>query len=118
MLRTQDIGGGIVRRAFKTRRGDELVQLTNGTRLTAEEIQAMPASNRNALIDKRYIEVYPKDPDPAPAKAAKGAKRFIVSHGFGRYSVVEGRALNSDHLSKEEAEAMLGTKKKGSKTKH
>ena len=57
-LETKDIGGGIVRRVFRS--NSKLFMA--GERLTAEQIMAWPTANRRALIENRFIEVYPAAP--------------------------------------------------------
>lgn len=57
-LETKDIGGGVVRRTF--RNGD--VTLRAGDKLTVDQIMAWPFGNRRALIENRFIEVYPVAP--------------------------------------------------------
>lgn len=99
--RLDDIGGAIVRRTFTfdTRR------LKTGDRLTREEVLGMPGANRNALMEKQYIDVLPRaaiDPD---------AGRFVVNRGFGKFDVIEGRKLNAEPLAtKDEAEALAAVK--------
>ncbi len=97
-LKENDIGGGIVRTAF--RMGARY--LIANTKLTAQEVMSINPANRMSLIDKGYLAVWPKI-DAAPA--AKG-ERFTVHTGGGRYDVIEGRRLNEDSLSKEEAHAL------------
>lgn len=99
----QEIGGGIVRRGFTM--GAERVR--SGRELTKEELLSMPPANRNALVEKKYIELYPERP------AAPG-QRHVVSAGFGRFDVIEGRKLNASPMTKEEANKLAG-KKKGKK---
>ena len=104
------IGGGIVRRTFKS--GEH--RLTSGTKLTAEEIKRMPVANRQALIDKKYIDVYPKAPGGGDGVKAE---RHVVSAGFGKFHVIEGRKLNDVPLSKDQAQALAGVEKTESKRK-
>jgi hypothetical protein len=70
----------------------------------------MPVANRQALIDKRFIEVFPKD-------ATGAGERHIVSAGFGKYHVIEGKKLNEFPLTKQEADALAGTKRAAPKKK-
>lgn len=66
-LETKDIGGGIVRRTFRS------VDTTYraGEKISAEQIMAWPHSNRRALIENRFIEVYPVTPATASMKNRK-----------------------------------------------
>lgn len=95
IVRDEDIGGAYVRRVF--RMGDDFAK--PGEPLTREQVLAFPQANRQALIDNKYIDVYP------PA-AAEG-DLLIVSRGFGKYDVIQGRKLNIEPLTKEQAEAMV-----------
>ena len=97
MISTDDIAGGKVQQAF--RMGDRY--LMRGTALSREEICRIPTQNRNALIDKGYIHVQLKGVESAVA-----GERFVVSLGFGRFDVVEGKKLNDKHLSREAAYAL------------
>lgn len=92
----KDIGGARIARTFtidgkQTKRGDQL---------TAEEVLAIRIPNRRALIDSNFIEVYPKAP-------IAGGERFMVGVGKNQYNVIEGRVLNADPLTREEAEKLL-----------
>lgn len=106
-LSAHEIGGGIARRTF-TSGG---VRIVAGRRFSGDELRAMPAANRNSLIENRFIEVWPKvDAEPAADSQAEpvATERFTVSRGFGKYDVVEGFRLNEAPLSKDEAVALAG----------
>lgn len=96
MLGMNEIGGGIVRRRFNTANG----AIPAGHKLTSGEIKAMPPGNRRALIENRFLEVWPIGNAPA------GGERHIVNLGFGKFDVVEGRKLNDKPLTKDEAEEL------------
>jgi hypothetical protein len=98
-MRQDEIGGGIVRRTF--RMGTNYVPAN--TRLTPEQVFSIRPANRQALIDKGFIVVWPKGGD-APAIAGK---KFAVHRGAGLYDVYEGRKLNDEPLSREEAELLV-----------
>lgn len=95
------IGGGEVRQPIMlngTRR-------TRGDALSAEEIGGMLPSNLRAMVERGFIQVWPKsraERDRAPVK------RHLVSRGFGKYDVIEGAILNGEPLTKEEAQALVG----------
>lgn len=111
-----EIGGAVVLQSIRTDDGTgQMVQRMRGYRLSAEAVLKMPISNRNAMVSKKIIELFPKAPDSA-ARAAQG-ERHVVSAGFGRFDVIEGRKLNQASLSKEEAQALAGTKKAKAATK-
>ena len=108
---THEIGGAIVRRTFQC----GAKRVTSGQRLTGDEVKAMPVANRNALVEKKYMDLIPN----GGGVAAKG-ERFVISAGFGRFYVVEGRKLNAESLDREQAYALAGTAApapKGSKTR-
>lgn len=118
MLADEQIGGGTVRRTFKF--GD--TQVFAGHPLTAEQIIGIPRANRRALVEKTFIDIYPKPPtDLAPAhELPRDGERHVVSSGFGKFDVIEGRKLNSAPLTKDEAMTLAGkgaVKRKGKKGK-
>lgn len=92
-----DIGGARVRRAF-TACGRRLV---SGDLLTGDEVRSLPVANRNALIENRFLEIWPAGPTQG--------KRFLVHLGRGKYDVIEGRKVNAVSVTKEEAEALVAT---------
>lgn len=98
--RLDDIGGAVVRRTFQF----DSRRMRTGDRLTRDEVIGMPAPNRNALIEKQYIDVLPRDIGGA------GGERIVVNRGFGKFDVIEGRRLNTEPLTKDEAEALAAVK--------
>lgn len=99
MLVSHDsIGGAIVRRPFSR----EGAMMGPGARLTREECLAIPIRNLRALIASGALEVWSVEADVSQAPM----ERHVVSIGFGRYDVIEGRQLNDKPMSKEEAEAL------------
>jgi hypothetical protein len=100
-MRADQIGGAIVRRSFSSG-GTRLVA---GTKLTAEQVLAFPTTNRNALADKRYIDLFPASGD---APTTGSSERFVVSAGFGRFHVIQGKKLNDEPLDREQAYALAG----------
>ncbi|HVM96147.1 MAG TPA: hypothetical protein VMT89_07145 [Candidatus Acidoferrales bacterium] len=97
-----EIGGAIVRRTFRS--GGR--QLFTGARLTAQEVLSFPKANRNALAEKRYIDLIPKADQTSVA--AKG-ERFVINAGFGKFYVIEGKKLNDEPIDREQAYALAGT---------
>ena len=84
----------------------------NGEWLDHETLARMPISNRNSLQDKGYIYPVPKAAvaamglqAPAPAEATE---RFVISRGFGRFDIIEGRVMNKKPLTKEAAHKLAG----------
>jgi hypothetical protein len=100
MIGSNDIGGGYVRLAFT----DSARRYNPGEALTAAKIKSF--HNHRRLIDVGKIAVYP----PAPATAQLPPPRHIVSTGFGRFDVIEGRKLNDKPLTKEEADKLAAEK--------
>lgn len=100
----RDIGGAVVRRRF-SHGGKELL---NGMVLSAGEVENLRPTNRKALIDNGFIQVFPKpmrshlesDLDATPVQ------RHAVSIGFGRWDVIEGKKVNAEPLTKEQAFAL------------
>lgn len=103
MIRDRDIGGGFVLRTF--RMGAE--QVFAGRELSRAEILAMPGANRQALIEKKFIGVYPPRPEPTVKDGGQVA-RYVIGVGGGKCDVVEGRRLNVEPLTPEEAAALAG----------
>ena len=97
IVREEDIGGAQVVRRFNI--GTDSV--APGTMLTRDQVLAFPVNNRQSLIDNRYIAIYPPSPIP------EGGELMIYSRGFGKFDVVQGRKVNDEPLSKEEAEALV-----------
>lgn len=94
IVREENIGGATVNRLFN-RIGNPV---RVGQTLTREEVLAFPARNRQSLIDGGYLAIHPR----------VAGETHIVSRGFGKFDVIEGRKLNVDPLeSKEEAEALV-----------
>ena len=96
------LGGGIVRRTF--RNGD--VQQKAGDYLSADQlltIARIAPANFQALVDKKYIETYPRAPG-----GGEGVERHVVSAAFGKFDVIAGRRLNAAPLLKDEAYALAG----------
>lgn len=62
-----EIGGGIVRRQFTA--GGETYR--THTSVSAETINSWPAANRIALIDQKFIEVYPRTNHHSPEAPAR-----------------------------------------------
>lgn len=96
IVRMENVGGAVVKRPFKL--GEDYVKA--GANLDAAAINAIPKVNRNALVDRGYIDLYPQPP---------GTQRHVVSAGFGRFNVIEGRKLNADALTRDEAIALAGS---------
>lgn len=104
LLRAERIGGAYVRRGF-TAKGE---YLKTGTHLTRADVLSFPSTNRQALLDGGYIEVYPPGAPGLEGIAPADTQRFVASAGFGNFNVYEGRKLNSAPLTKAEAQALAG----------
>ena len=100
-LRPDEIGGGVVRRAFRS----GTTYLRRGKPLTGDEVRRFTPSSRNALIDNGFLAVWPKGSDQV--EAAPPAERFMVHKGRQMYDVIEGRRLSDKPLPKDQAEALV-----------
>lgn len=92
----ENIGGAYVRRTF-TNNGRQMKR--GDPALTREEVLSIPRSNRVALIEGVFIEVYPMAPG--------GSERFMINVGNNEYNVIEGRVVNTDPLQRKEAEKLV-----------
>lgn len=106
-MRIDEIGSGRVARAIMI--GGKKV--LRGTELTHDELARMPVANRNALIENRIIEVFPRSVQVigrqvTGAAAPAGAVRLKYAKGFGKYDVVYGVVI-AEAIPKEDAERMV-----------
>lgn len=108
MIRSESIGGGIVRRQIMA--GDRVINA--GTALSGDEIRAF--RNHREMIRTGRIETWPADPR---AGGPAGGQRFVVSIGFGKFDVIEGRKLNDAPLTKAEAAKLAGRPEEDATTK-
>jgi len=101
MISESAIGGGIVRRTFTL--GERVMK--TGDMLTRAEVLAIRIANRNSLIDHGKIEIYAANPNEI---AEPGERHVVRAPGVGSrlYDVIEGRKLNSEPLTREDAEAL------------
>lgn len=95
MISDSDIGGAYVRRVF-SHFGENLKL---GQRLSREDVLSIRLANRRALIDAGYLEVWPRPP------IEEVGDKIVVHRGYGNYDVF-AQKLNSEHLSKEDAERL------------
>jgi hypothetical protein len=95
----KNIGGAYVRRTF-TRGGQRVMR---GDKLTREDVLSIPAANRQALIEKHFIDIYPPPPDSV------GGERFIVRTNGKTFDVIEGRKI-AEGLTREAADAVVAGK--------
>lgn len=95
------ITGALVRRAYS--QGGETIPA--GTRLSVDEFEAINASVRRLWVrDGNLLPIYtPDESVPRPL-----GTRHVIHRGAGRYDVVQGVQINTDPLSREEAEALAG----------
>ena len=97
LYRESEIGGATVKRIF--RNGES--SMRRGDNLTRAQVMTFPPNNRQSLIDNGFIAVYPPSPvDLDPSRL------HVVSKGFGKYDVYEGRKVNVDPLTREQADAL------------
>lgn len=105
LIGSDEIGGAFVRIGFF---GADGKWLRPRSRLSAKEVLAM--GNRRALVNSGRLAIFPpSDIEGEPADAAKAVERHVVSKGFGKFSVIEGRVLNDEPMTKEEAEALAAS---------
>jgi len=104
-LSDADIGGAFVRRGFTRFTKDGAQYLKAGTKLTADEVRSIPMVNRRALAVSGALDIYPL----AAAEPAADFDRYVIHRGKGEYDVIAGRKLNSDPLTKADAEALAAT---------
>lgn len=93
MIADADVGGARVQRYFNHARVGK--EFHRGNSLTAAEVLAILPTNRRALAEQGYIEIWPKAVD---------AERHVVHNGGGRYDVIAGTKLNGAPLTRDEAE--------------
>lgn len=105
------IGGARVTRRF-TLGGEAMMA---GHIFTGDQVRAIPAANRRALIDSSYLEVWPLAAGAGDAESDSGKppERHAVHTGGGRYFVFEGRPLNEEPLTREQAEVVAGAVETG-----
>lgn len=103
-MHPNQIGGGRVQRTFTfgSRR------MLAGETLTGDELRSIRTQNRNAMVEKGFILLWPKDAGESFGQSPSCSVRFVRPLGFGRYDVIEGRKLNEDYLDKEAAYALAG----------
>jgi len=116
-LRQNEIGGGRVRRGFWM--GTPPKYVLAGTEFTREQLlKGFRPLNLQALMEQGAIRCWPLSKGAADSKASPGcdpaasgdaepAERFSFHEGFGKYSVIEGRKLNPEPLTKEQAMALV-----------
>jgi hypothetical protein len=95
-----DIGGARVRRTFSMKGS----HVATNRHLSADEVLAIPIANRRALADAGYIEIYPKRSAAKPVHEA----RFVIRTGADKFDVIAGYKVNSEPLSRNEADRLAG----------
>lgn len=112
-LSVDQIGGGQVMRRFTM--GSEVMLM--GRELDRSTLAAMSTPNRNALIENRFISVWPagrgggapiERPVTQAVPALPGARRHMQASGFGRFTVYEGVVLG-EKLTKDQAEKLCAS---------
>lgn len=82
----EQIGGAVVRRSFKM--GDRHVM--SGTRLTRDEVLSIRTLNRRSMVDRGIIDLF-----PVSEIALGTGERFAFHTGGGKFTVVEGKVIDS-----------------------
>jgi hypothetical protein len=113
-MHIDEIGGARARQTFNS--GGRMVR--RGEEIPLDALRSWPTNNRNVMIEKGYIEVWPRNVSfiRSEADAAAAAdldeddekERIVVPRGFGKFMVVEGVIL-ADGVAKEEADVIAGT---------
>jgi hypothetical protein len=95
-MKIDDIGSGRAERRIKIN-GTERIR---GDELSHADLASMATANRNALIENRFITVFPKSVQvrgglgaAGPAVAAVEGEFHVVARGFGKYDVIKGVVL-------------------------
>lgn len=113
-MKIEDISFGVVERAITI--GSE--RRLRGSEISYGELARMPASNRNALIENRFIAVYPKGVTVrreggqviAPERieiSEAGGQLHVIAKGFGKWDVIQGTIVGTG-LTKEAAQLLAG----------
>jgi len=107
-LSDSDIGGAFVRRGFTrfTKDAPQGRYLKAGTKLTADEVRAIPMVNRRALAVSGALDIYPV---AAAAEPQADFDRYVIHRGKGEYDVIAGKKLNDEPLNKADAEALAAS---------
>ena len=119
-LRIDEIGAARASKTINTlgrtlRKGDEI---------PLDELRTW--RNRNVMIEKGYIEVWPKSvsfiraaaglpAQPEPEDDDDAKQRIVMPRGFGKYCVIEGRIV-ADGITKDEADQIAGTPQTASRS--
>lgn len=108
-MRLEDIGHGVAERAVKIN-GKQRVR---GDALSHADLASMATANRNALIENRYISVFPKS---VRVNGGMGAEQqtvaavegdyHVVAKGFGDYAVIKGVTV-LEKATKDDAAAFV-----------
>jgi hypothetical protein len=119
-LHIDEIGGARARQAFSS--GGRTIR--RGEEIPLDALRSWPTLNRNVMIEKGYIEVWPRSVAflrqeiTAPAAPEQledddDARQLIkVPRGFGKFDVIEGRYV-AESVSSDEADAIMGAPKIG-----
>lgn len=91
VMKSEMIGGGIVRRLFRD--GDKALHA--GHTLSGDEVRSF--GNHRILIQGGFIDVWPKAPD------VPMGQKYIVGVGKDRFDVIQGTKLNDAPLSRKDA---------------
>lgn len=104
-IAAENIGFAIVKRRFASG-GVNYVPGSETGELSREFLLAMPPANRDAMVDARQIEIYPRSVLRSGGAPPKGEKH-LVTRGFGKYDVIQGSIIGTG-MTKEAALALIG----------
>ena len=94
LVHGKEIGGAYIRRICSLGKV--------GTHLDPWALARIPVNNLAALERTGKIECYPA----APYQRPDDVRIHIISRGFGKFDVVEGRILNGEPLTRDQAEVL------------
>jgi hypothetical protein len=95
------LGGAVVRRAY-TANGERIYA---GKVLSVEAFMSIGYAVRRLFVREQRITPFYQ---PTATLPPPPGTNHVIHRGGGRYDVVRGSVLNTDFLSREEAEALAG----------
>lgn len=97
------LAGAVVSRAYSA--GGEKV--ATGSVLSAEAFGKIGHAVRRIFLREAVLTPFYVATTPAAPPVAATGSRFVIHRGNGRYDVVAGTLLNTDPLTRAEADALV-----------
>lgn len=94
MIKEAEILGGTALRRFNI----GAREIKPGTKLLAHEVRGIAPANRKALVEIGSLDVHRRSEDD---------ENFMIHRGGAKYDVIQGRKINDEPLSKDDAEELL-----------